>query len=132
VLRRVGAVDVTDLDVLDLCDPEIRGQLGVSEEDLTGDDYSLCQAVADEAARHFDGVLAPSAALEGRRTLVIFPAGMAKFTVASSQVRQPPPRLADLLQDIRLHRDVPSAVRSYLRSVAAAGADLIRRQRRRS
>ncbi|MGQ0616237.1 MAG: RES family NAD+ phosphorylase [Acidimicrobiia bacterium] len=130
VLRRVGAVDVAELNVLDLCERGVRAQLGLSEEDLTADDYSLCQAVAEEAAHHFDGILAPSAALDGRRTLVVFPAGMAELTVVSSRVRQPPPRLADLLHDIRLHRDVPSAVRSYLRSLAAAGADAIRRQRR--
>lgn len=121
---------MVDLNVLDLCDPEIRDRLGISEPVLVGDDYSRCQAVADEAARHFDGVLAPSAALPGRRTLVVFPSGMAKLAVASSRVRQPPPRLADLLIDIRLHRDVPSAVRGYLRSLAAAGADAIRRRRR--
>ena len=120
---------MVDLDVLDLCDPALRDELGISEAHLTGDDYSICQAVADEAAGHFDGVLAPSAALPGRRTLVVFPSGMAKIAVASSRVRQPPPRLADLLNDIRLHHDVPSAVRSYLRSAAAAGA--IRRRRSR-
>lgn len=81
------------------------------------------------AAQHFDGLLAPSAALPGRRTLVIFAAGMAKVTVVSSRVRQPPPRLADLMRDIRVHRDVPAAVRSYLRSVASAGSDAIRRRR---
>lgn len=70
VLRRVGAVDVVDLDVLDLCDPAVREELGVSEGDLVSDDYSACQALADEAARYFDGLLAPSAALPGRRTLI--------------------------------------------------------------
>lgn len=129
MLRRVGAIDVADLNVLDLCDPTNRDQLGVSAADLTGDDYGLCQALADKAAQHFDGILAPSAALPGRQTLVIFPMGMAKVTEASSRVRQPPPRLADLVNDIRVHRDVPSALRSYLRNVAAAGADAIRRQR---
>lgn len=126
----MGAIAVVDLNVLDLCDPAVRDQLGVSEADLIDDDYSLCQVIADEAARHFDGVLAPSAALSGRRTLVVFPAGMAKVEVAFSRVRPPPPRLADLLDDIRLHRHVPAAVRSYLRSLAASGADAIRRRRR--
>lgn len=130
VLRRVGAVDAVDLNVLDLSDPEIRERLGISETDLVGDDHSISQDVAEEAAHHFDGILSPSAALPGRRTLVVFPSGMAKLAVMSSRLRQPPPRLADLLNDIRLHRDVPSAVRSYLRSLAAAGADAIRRRRR--
>lgn len=128
VLRRVGAIEVSELNVLDLCDPTIRDQLGVSEADLTDDDYALCQALADKAGQQFEGLLAPSAALPGHRTLVIFPDGMAKVSVASSRVRQPPPRLANLIGDIRLHRDVPSAVRGYLRSVAAAGADAIRRR----
>lgn len=126
----MGAVDVVDLDVLDLCNPSVRDQLDVSEADLVGDDYALCQAIADEAAQHFDGLLAPSAALRGQRTLVIFPAGMAKISVSSSRVRQPPPRLADLAKDIRLHRDVPAAIRSYLRSVTGIGSEAIRAQRR--
>ncbi len=48
MLRRVGAVEVVDLNILDLCDATIRDQLGLSETDLLGDDYSLCQAIGDE------------------------------------------------------------------------------------
>ena len=48
-------------------------QLAVSELALVGDDYSVTQAIAS-AARNagFDGVLAPAAALPGRKTLAVF------------------------------------------------------------
>jgi len=50
--------------------PARNEQLGlaVSELDLVGDDYSVTQAIAS-AARNagFDGVLAPAAALPGKR-----------------------------------------------------------------
>lgn len=126
----MGAVDVVDLEVLDLCDASVREQLGVTEADLVGDDYAVCQALAEQAAQHFDGLLAPSAALDGRQTLVVFPAGMVKLSILSSRVRQLPPRLADLVNDIRLHQDVPAAVRSYLRSIASAGSEAVRARRR--
>ena len=52
---------------------EQAAQLAVSELDLVGDDCSVTQTVAS-AARDagFDGVLAPAAALPGRKTLAVF------------------------------------------------------------
>ena len=75
-VRRVGAVHVAGLKVLDLTDEVVRSSLGISLEDLTGDDYARAQEVADAArAAGFGGILAPSAAIEGRRTLVVFASG---------------------------------------------------------
>jgi hypothetical protein len=114
VLRRVGRVRVDRLDVLDLADSSVRAAVGLDEVGLVGDDYAKTQAVA---AAGFGGLPAPSAALPGRRTLVVFAAGADAITA----VRQPPPRLADLLRAIRPHRDIPAAVRDYLASLGAAG-----------
>jgi RES domain-containing protein len=130
VLRRVGAVDVDGLQVLDLTNPVVISQLGVDPADLVGDDYSPTQALADAArTADFEGLLAPSAALPDRRTLVVFDVGMPQLTFRPSRVRRPPPRLADFLMLIRPHPDVPDAVRRTLHALALAGAEVIRRLR---
>lgn len=128
--RRVGRVSVA-LEVLDLTDAKVRAHLGVGESNLIGDDYALTQAIA-EAARDagFDGILAPAAALPRRETLAVFAHALPRVQAERSEVRQPPPRLADLLPLIRPHESVPDAVRRTLRMIASAGAEAIRRQRR--
>lgn len=130
VLRRVGAADIDDLEVLDLTDEAVRQRLGIDSDDLIGDDYSTTQALA-EAARTagFEGVLAPSAAFPGRRTLVVFDVGMVRLTFQPSRVRRPPPRMADLLMLIRPHPDVPDTVRRALHLLALAGSEAVRRIR---
>jgi hypothetical protein len=131
VRRRVGAVDV-DVEVLDLTDAKVVASLGIDATQLIADDYALTQALADAArTAGFVGIVAPSAALAGCRTLVLFGAGIMNATSAPWRVRQPPPRMADLLQLIRLHRDVPAAVRWLLAGVAAAGSGRVKRLRRR-
>lgn len=131
VRRRVGRVSVDRLQVLDLNDPAARAAVGLDEADLVGDEYAKTQAVAAAAAAAgFGGLLAPSAALPGRRTLVVFAIGMSAITPESSAVRQPPPRLADLLHAIRVRADMPMAVRDLLARLAAAGSDAVRRRRR--
>lgn len=133
VRRRVGAVDVAGLEVLDLTDEAVRSSLGLTMEDLTGEDYARAQEVADAArAAGFGGILAPSAAMEGRRTLVVFATGFPSLVFDRSRVRQPPPRLADLVRLVRLRGDLAAAVRSLLEEVAEAGSGLARRVRRRS
>ncbi len=132
VRRRVGAVDVAGLEVLDLTDEAVRSWLGLTMDDLIGDDYSRAQEVA-EAARGagFGGILAPSAAIEGQKTLVVFATGFASIVFNRSRVRQPPPRLADLMRVVRRRGDLPAAVHSILEEVAQAGSDLARRRRKR-
>jgi hypothetical protein len=129
--RRVGSVKVDGLQALDLTDPAVRAAVGLEDTDLLGDDYTKTQAVAAAAAAAgFGGLLAPSAALPGRRTLVVFAAGGSAITAEWSSVRQPPPRLADLLRAIRVRADMPLVVRQLLARLAAAGSDAIRRRRR--
>ncbi|MBK5222936.1 MAG: RES family NAD+ phosphorylase [Acidimicrobiia bacterium] len=127
--RRVGRVSV-DLDVLDLTNPAVRGYLDIDESDLLTDDYTITQELA-AAARDagFDAVLAPAAALPDRQTLAVFASAMSKVHAERSEIRQPPPRLADLLPLIRPHERVPDAIRRAYRTIAGAGAEAIRRQR---
>ncbi|MCA1704046.1 MAG: RES family NAD+ phosphorylase [Actinobacteria bacterium] len=103
VRRRVGRVRATDLEVLDLTDPEIRLRVGLTEAHLVGDDWTLCQGLAAQArAAGFEGILAPSGALAGETTLVVFAAGMAKVVAEHSRVQRPPVRMLDVLDRIRL------------------------------
>jgi RES domain-containing protein len=132
IRRRVGAVQV-QVRVLDLTSAAVRDSIGVTEAELVDDDYRLTQALGEAAQQAgFLGILAPAAALQGGRTLVLFPAAFESghVTAESSRIRQPPPRLADLLGAIRAHPDVPAAVRAALQLLAAAGSDAIRRLRR--
>lgn len=130
VRRRVGRVSV-DLDVLDLTDETTRSYLGISAADLVADDCSLPRDIAAAArAAGFGGVLAPAAALPGCRTLAVFADALsANVTAERSAVRQPPPRLADLLPLIRPHEDVPDTVRRLLVTLGNFGAEAIRRRR---
>lgn len=101
-LRRVGHVDFTDLEVLDLTDQTVRHLLGITEADLVSDDYSITQEIAEVArSAGFDGLLAPSAALPGRRTVAVFPSGAAERALGSSSVRRPPPRMSALRRTVR-------------------------------
>ncbi len=59
--------------VLDLTNPSVRRQLGVSLEDLTSNDYSTTQRVGDWARQNgYNGILAPSARNAGGGNLVVF------------------------------------------------------------
>lgn len=130
IRRRVGRVSVT-LQVLDLTDKKVRSHLGVDEEDLVSDDCATTQAIAT-AARDagFDAVLAPAAALPDCETLAVFVHALPNVEAERSEVRQPPPRLTDLLPLIRPHEDMPDTVRRLLKTLEQAGAEAIRRRRR--
>lgn len=130
--RRVGRVSV-DLEVLDLTSRAVRGHLGIDEGDLLTDDYSVTQEMA-AAARDagFDAVLAPAAALPDRQTLAVFAHALTKVHAERSEIRQPPPRLADLLPLVRPHERVPDAIRRAYRTIAGTGAEAIRQRRRGS
>jgi len=70
--RRIGRVDFNVL-VLDLGNPALQDSLGVRPADLTGDDLSVCQTLADIAfSAGFEAVLGPSAAKASDTTLAVF------------------------------------------------------------
>jgi RES domain-containing protein len=109
VRRRIGRARVENLRVLDLTDPRVRETLGVTDDDLIGDDLTRCQALGEAArAAGFEGVLAPSAALAGEVILVVFPSGTPKLTEEQSRVQRAPARLRTLESRIRrLGRAIP-------------------------
>jgi RES domain-containing protein len=47
-------------------------RFGISAEQLVGDDYGPCQALAETLRRQVEGVIVPSAALPGTRNVVLF------------------------------------------------------------
>ncbi len=116
----MGRAHIHDLKVLDLTDPTVRERLGVTEEKLTNDDLSLCQAIAEEARdAGFQGMLAPSAALPGETTLAVFGRGMRRVTEAHSRIQRPPRSLVGPLDRIRM---TPRSA-SQLRGVLEAGGE---------
>jgi RES domain-containing protein len=99
----IGRVRVRELNVLDLTDVMVREALGVSEGDLTGNDLTRCQVVAEQAhAAGYDGVLAPSAALDGQKTLAVFAPAISKIVAGSSRVRHAPARMRRFSGRVRL------------------------------
>ncbi len=73
--------------MLDLTDPEVRERLGVDEDDVVGADWAVCQSLADRARDlGIDGVLAPSGALAGEITLVVFAHALRKVTAEHSRI----------------------------------------------
>lgn len=106
----------------------VRQRVGITIDELTSDDYEPCQRVAQFArTQGFEGILSPSAALDGTTTLVVFDAAVDKIIIELSRVTTPPARLADLLSRIRLHRDVPSALREFLAYLQTLGSKAVRR-----
>lgn len=60
-------------DIADLTDPAWRTWAGLDEQDLVGDDWSVCQDAADTLRdAGANGIVTPSAALPGKLSLVIF------------------------------------------------------------
>lgn len=128
VRRRVGRARVTDLVVLDLTDPAVREQLGVAEEEPIDDNLERCQKLAEQArAAGFDGILAPSGALDGESTLAIFPDGMAKVVAEHSRVQRPPVRMLDVLTRIHVPDVLIDSVGPLYDALAALGRRLRRR-----
>jgi len=128
VRRRVGRARVVDLEVLDLTDPNVQQRFGVTEDQLVANDWAPCQDLAAQArAAGFEGLLAPSGALGGETTVVVFASAMEKVVAEHSRVQRPPIRMVDVLQRIRLPE---VAIESVGRLYEALGS-LARRLRRR-
>jgi len=117
VRRRAGRARIEGLRLLDLTDLQVQASLGVDEEDLVGDDYDLCQALA-EAARvaGFDGLLAPSAALSGHVTLALFASTVdsGRIIEETSRVQAPPLDLVRILPSVRPTPGTAEAFQRYL------------------
>ncbi len=99
--RRVGRACLEDLRLLDLTDEEVREVLGVTADDLTGEDYARCHDIADRArATGFDGISAPSAAFRGEFTVVVFTHAMHKVVEEHSRIQRPPRTMRKYLRQI--------------------------------
>jgi 2-keto-4-pentenoate hydratase len=62
---------------LDLTSAELLRALGISAAELTADDLSVCQALADIAAESgFEAIIGPSAARAADTTLAVFGAAI--------------------------------------------------------
>jgi RES domain-containing protein len=125
VRRRVGRAKVTDLAVLDLTDPQVRDQLGVTNEELVSDDLSRCQELATEAREAgFEGIFAPSAALDGEITLAVFASGIGKVDTEHSRVQRPPIRMIRVLERIRVPEAAIGTVGRLYEALVALGRRL--------
>ena len=133
VRRRAGRCAVTSLSVLDLTDQHVRDALYVDEQELVGDDYLVCQLLADAArASGLDGVLAPSAGLPGQQTLVVFPGPLDNglIIIESERVQVPPIRLVRLLPRVRAVPAVAAAFEAYAGDLARRSYGAVRRRYR--
>ena len=134
VRRRAGRCAVDRLAVLDLTDPIVREALGVTHDDLVGDDYEDCQWLAHAArVAGFDGVLAPSAGLPGQRTLAVF-AGVldeGRVVVEAERVQVPPINLVKLLPRVRSLPAAAAAFEAYVGDLARLSYESLRRLYRR-
>lgn len=104
IRRRIGRVSAKKLQVLDLADPAVRRQIGVTKRELEANSWLRCQSIAHDARQHgLDGLLTPSAALPGATSLVVFSVAMSRLFEGTSSIRQAPPRMR------RRGRHVPRA-----------------------
>jgi len=92
--RLVARIRVAGLRVLDLTDPGTVAEVGLTAAELTNDEPEALAALADlaawAAAEGFQGLLAPSAAVPGECTLVLFASGLAAITVEEERLSDPP------------------------------------------
>lgn len=74
--RTTYEYDVTLDNMLDLADPNVRHNLGVSYESITGNDYSYTHMIGRFAQSNgYDGIIAPSARQPGGVNVVVFDTG---------------------------------------------------------
>lgn len=86
------------------------------------------QALADDARRAgYDGILAPSGALPGETTLVVFASAIDKVVAEHSRVQRPPIGTVDVLTRIRVPDAVIDSIGPFYDALAALGRRLRRR-----
>jgi RES domain-containing protein len=121
VRRRMSMLRVQNLPVLDLTEPDVRAELGVTEAELTSNDYTTCQAITELVRRapvRFGGVLQPSAAIRGQQTLVVFRERLGSHVeILAEPIMAPPIRLFGLFELII--DTLPARLRAPLRRLAA-------------
>lgn len=89
--RNFGWISMSFDNVIDLCDPGVQHLLGITEDDLTGDDRTTCRALLAAArAIGVDAIMAPSAARPGGKTIIVLPHAQKTVTVVFEERRIPP------------------------------------------
>lgn len=89
--RRLWRLDVIDLNVADLRRSDVREQLGVDLDDLTGPRRVAQELAARARELGAEGVILPSAAHGGKWNLVVFPSAFSKVRVIGSVATRPRP-----------------------------------------
>jgi RES domain-containing protein len=103
IRRRMSELRVVDLPVLDITDEDVRDALEVTEAQLTSNDYRHCRRVAAlvwSRPDRYGGILAPSAAKQGARTLAVSQDWLGRVDVAAYRRQTPPRRLLPLFEEI--------------------------------
>ena len=97
-------------------------------EELVGDDLRRCQELATEAREAgFEGVVAPSAALDGEITVAVFASAMGKVVAEHSRVQRPPIRMIRVLEQIRVPDAAIDTVGRLYEALVALGRRLRKR-----
>ncbi len=103
IRRRMSELKVIELPVLDLTDPSVRSAVGVTEAQLTSNDYRHCRRIADlvwSDPERYGGILGPSAAKRGNQTLAVRQEWLDHVGVEAHRTQTPPRRLVGLLEEI--------------------------------
>jgi len=112
--RRMSEIEVTHLPVVDFEDPDVRDMFSVSERSLVSNNYAACRKLADllrQRPDRFGGMILPSAAVPGERTLVVFRDRVPDhLTVVKEEVGTTPTRLLPLFR--RVAETLPKPLRS--------------------
>jgi len=86
--RRMSNLGLPDGPFLDLTDPEVRDAEGVTLDDLVADDTTTTREVARRARLRGDviGIRAPSAAMDGEVTFVVFAEHVSQVVLVSDEI----------------------------------------------
>jgi hypothetical protein len=121
VRRRMSTLEIRDLPVLDITNPEVCAQLGITKQDLISNDYTVCQQITEIVRRapgRFGGILQPSAAIDSEQTLVVFQERLDDHvSILREPIESPPIRLFGLFELII--DNLPVRLRAPLRRLAA-------------
>jgi RES domain-containing protein len=139
--RNMSEIEITELPVVDLEDPYVRALFSVSEASLVSNSYAACRKITDLLRKRpdrFGGMILPSAAVPGERTLVVFAEWIPDHVnVIDADTDATPIRLLPLFRAVAetLPRPLRRLARAFIRDlerqvIARAERELQRRHQR--